>query len=65
MTRQRFLVIRTEAPRGLDIPPEDLAELVASFSTQELAEREVDRLTLLHAGEPCRFFWQEWTVETL
>ena len=56
MTRQTFLVIRTQAPEGLDMPPEDSPELVESFNTQELAQREVDRLTLLHAGEPCRFF---------
>ena len=62
--QQVFVVIGVGAPEGLGVPGEDLVTLKRVVGTRELAEREVNRLRRINTGQPCRFFWQEWTLGT-
>jgi hypothetical protein len=63
-SRQVFVIIRADAPEGLDTPSEDLVTVQKVVNTQEFAEQEVERLTRGSAGKPIRYFWQAWSVET-
>ncbi len=63
-SRQVFVVVRADPPRGHGVRSEELTAVQKVISTQELAEREVERLTCISAGQRCRYFWQEWTLET-
>ncbi len=63
MKRQVFLIIKEEV-RGPDVAFEDRLSSYKRVSSQEVAEREVERLMRLDAGQPWRYYWQEWTLET-
>lgn len=63
MKRQVFLIIREEI-RGPDVPIEDRLSLHKTVGSQEVAEREVERLRCLGEKQPSRYYWQEWTLET-
>ena len=63
MKRQVFLIIKEEV-RGPDVPIEDRLSLHKTVGSQEVAEREVERLSRLDTGQTWRYYWQEWTLET-
>ncbi len=62
MKTRTFLIIKEATDPG--VPAEDRLDLCKRVSSAELAQREVERLSRVEAGQPWRYYWQEWTVET-
>ena len=60
MRRKVFKIVREE----FEVSIEDRLSLEEDVSSQDVAEREVERLNRRDAGKPWRYSWQEWTIET-
>ena len=56
--RQVFAVIRVDEFQGLDAPIESKVTVTQIVSTEEIAEREVERLARVNADKGCRYYWQ-------
>jgi len=55
---QIFAVLRVDDFHGVDTPIKTKVTVKQVVSSQEIAEREVERLTLLNVEKGCRYFWQ-------
>jgi hypothetical protein len=55
---QVFAVLRVDEYYTSDTPIEQKVIVKEIVSTQEIAEREVERLTRINADKRCRYFWQ-------
>jgi len=55
---QVFAVLRVDEFQGADAPIETKVTVKQVVSSQEIAEREVERLTRLNGEKGCRYFWQ-------
>jgi hypothetical protein len=56
--QQVFAVIRIDEFHEATTPIEHKVTVKEVVGTQELAEREVERLMRLNADKGCRYFWQ-------
>ena len=55
---QVFAVLRVDDFQGADTPVETKVTVKQVVSTQQIAEREVERLRRLNAEKGCRYWWQ-------
>ena len=56
--QQVFAVLRVDEFHDDDTPIENKVTVKQVVSSQEIAEREVERLTRVNADKRCRYFWQ-------
>ena len=55
---QVFAVLRVDEFHDADTPIETKVTVKEIVGSQEIAEREVERLTQVNGDKRCRYFWQ-------
>ena len=56
--RQVFAVLRIDDFHSPDTPADVKITVKEVVDSQEVAQREVERLTRLNQGKDCRYYWQ-------